>query len=129
VAKAITVWDDPGFSPKMFAALVSMAWQIGPGLAKHQIIKRINEKNYQAAAALITQPDYTKAGGKVVSGLKNRRLAEAQAFIAGMTTAQKVAAGGGGILLVLGGLALWWYLKNKGSTAPSRQKQLRPAYA
>lgn len=112
VAKAIKVWDDPGFTGQMFSALITMAWQIGPGLAKHDIIKRINEKNYAAAADLITQKAYTTAGGKVYKGLVNRREAEAAVFRKGMVV---VAAGGGGLLLVLGGLALWWYLKKKGT--------------
>lgn len=116
VAKAIKVWDDPGFTGQMFSALITMAWQIGPGLAKHDIIKRINEKNYAAAADLITQKSYTTAGGKVYKGLVNRREAEATVFRKGMVA---VAAGGGGLLLVLGGLALWWYLKKKGAGSVS----------
>jgi lysozyme len=107
VAGAIKVWDDPQFTPSMFATLVSMAYNLGPGLKNHDIIKRINERNYSAAAELITQPAYLTAGGKFVRGLQVRRIAEKLMFLKGYA---KPAGVGLGVILVA---ALAWYLWNQ----------------
>jgi lysozyme len=112
LANAIKVWNDPKFTAKMFSALVTMIWQIGPSMLRHQIIKRINEKNYSAAADLIMQKDYMKAGGIVHAGLYNRRKAEFDAFRSGMLV--KVAAGSGILFLLIGtGIFAYWYLRKK----------------
>lgn len=118
VGNAVLVWDDKNFTPNMFAALVSMAWQIGPGLKNHDVIKRINEKNYEAAAKLITQPAYTTAGGKTYAGLVKRRVEEAALFLKGYA---KPAAFGVGTIAVA---ALAWYLWQK-----SKKNGGRVAYA
>lgn len=112
LANSIKVWDDPKFTSKMFAALINMIWQIGISMTRHDIIKRINEKNYNAAADLITQKAYTTAGGKVFDALAARREREAAFFRSGM--AVKVAAGSGVLFLLIGGgLAAYWYLRRQ----------------
>jgi lysozyme len=112
LANAIKVWADPKFTALMFSALVNMIYNIGASMLRHDIIKRINEKNYNAAADLITQKAYTTAAGKVEKGLVSRRIEEANIFRSGMMV--KVAAGSGILFALIGaGLAGYWYLRKK----------------
>jgi GH24 family phage-related lysozyme (muramidase) len=112
LANAIKVWNDPGFTPLMFSALVNMIYNIGPSMLRHEIIKKINLKDYNAAAKLITQKDYTTAGGVVNKGLIKRRLEEAAIFKSGMMV--KVAAGSAVFFLLIGGgIATYWWLKRR----------------
>lgn len=63
-----------------FAALVSFAFNLGIGnLAKSTLLRRVNEKNFPAAAQEFAK--WNKAGGKVLKGLTRRRAAEAQLFL------------------------------------------------
>lgn len=58
-----------------FDALVSLAFNIGGGaFAKSTLVKRLNEGDYERAAAQFLV--WNKAGGKAVKGLTNRRLKE-----------------------------------------------------
>lgn len=112
LANAIKVWDDPKFTAQMFAALLNMIWQIGISMTRHDIVKRINEKNYAAAADLITQKAYTTADGKVFSSLVARREKEAAAFRAGMLV--KAAKISGAVFAVIGlGIAGYWLLRRR----------------
>lgn len=132
LANAIKVWDDPKFSAKMFAALTSMIWQIGASMLRHDIIKKVNVKDYNSAANLIMQKSYTTAGGVVYPGLIKRRETELSVFKGGMTPDQiikvaQVAAGGSGLLFLLigGGIAGFWYLRNKKIEAVAVERQIR----
>jgi lysozyme len=105
IVSAVKVWDDVGFTPNMFATLVSLAFNLGPAVAKHDIIKRINEKNYLEAGKLITQKAYTTAGGNVVSGLVKRRAEEALLFLKGYAKPVGIGLGAVAVLALVG-----WYM-------------------
>jgi len=71
---------DVPVNENQFGALVSLAYNIGPGaLAKSTVLKRLNEGDYQGAADAILM--WNKAGGKVLAGLVRRRKAERQLFL------------------------------------------------
>lgn len=70
----VTVTDN------QFGALVSLAYNIGPGaLAKSTVMKRLNAGDYQGAADAFAM--WNKAGGKVLPGLTRRRAAERALFL------------------------------------------------
>lgn len=64
-----------------FDALVDFEFNLGC-LRDSSMADLINQKKFIAAAALFEQYDH--AGGKVVQGLLNRRIAEAQEFLKGV---------------------------------------------
>jgi GH24 family phage-related lysozyme (muramidase) len=66
-------------SQGQFDALVDFAFNLGFGaLEKSTLWKKLNAGDFQGAAAEF--PKWNKAGGKVVSGLTKRRLAEQKLF-------------------------------------------------
>jgi lysozyme len=59
-----------------FAALVSWAFNVGEGaVAKSTLIRKLNAGDYDAVPQELAR--WNKAGGKVLTGLSNRRAAEA----------------------------------------------------
>lgn len=63
-----------------FGACVSLAYNIGVGaFAKSTVLRELNKGNRAEASAAFHM--WNKAGGKVVKGLVNRRIAEAELFI------------------------------------------------
>jgi lysozyme len=67
-------------TPNQFAALVSLAYNIGgAALAKSTLIKRLNAGKTQEAADQFLA--WNKAGGKVLKGLARRREAERALFL------------------------------------------------
>ena len=73
-----------------FDALCSFAFNVGldedddviaEGLGDSTLLKRLNAGNYESAATQFTL--WVNAGGKVVRGLLNRRLAEQAMFVNG----------------------------------------------
>jgi len=62
-----------------FDALVSFVFNLGCGnFRKSTLLRHLNESNYDAAELEFRKWD--KAGGKVLAGLTNRRLAESRLF-------------------------------------------------
>lgn len=61
-----------------FDALVSLAYNVGPGVMGWQIGRDLLARNYGAASADFMH--YVYAGGQVLQGLVNRRNAERQLF-------------------------------------------------
>jgi lysozyme len=58
-----------------YDAFLSLAYNIGPGaFCQSTLVRRLNERNYDAACKEILR--WTRAGGRVVQGLVNRREAE-----------------------------------------------------
>ncbi len=75
VAKAVKV----PLSDNQFAALVSLAFNIGPAaFAGSTLLKRLNGGDYGGAALAFLR--WNKAKGKVLSGLTKRRAAEKALF-------------------------------------------------
>ncbi len=71
---------DVPVNDNQFGALVSLAYNIGPGsLAKSTVMKRLNAGDYQGAADAFAM--WNKAGGKVLAGLTRRRAAERDLFL------------------------------------------------
>jgi lysozyme len=63
-----------------FDSLVSWSFNLGLGALKSStLLKKLNAKDYKGAS--LEFPKWNKAGGKVVSGLTRRRLAEKSLFI------------------------------------------------
>lgn len=66
----------------MFDALVSWAFNVGVGAVSNSgstLIRVLNQKNYIAASNEFVK--WNRAGGKVLKGLTNRRLAEKALFL------------------------------------------------
>jgi len=62
-----------------FDALVSFTYNLGEGnLGRSTLLKKINEKDFAGAAPEFM--NWTKAGGKVLDGLKRRRKSEKELF-------------------------------------------------
>ena len=62
-----------------FDALTSFTFNLGEGnLARSTLLKLLNQKNYQAAAAQF--PVWCMAGGQALKGLRDRRAAERALF-------------------------------------------------
>lgn len=62
-----------------FDALVDFTFNLGAGnLQNSTLLRRLNERNYTAAAMEFLR--WNRAGGKVLTGLTRRRLAEQQLF-------------------------------------------------
>ena len=71
---------DVPVTDNQFGALVSLAYNIGPGaLAKSTVMRRLNAGDYQGAADAFFM--WNKAGGKVLPGLMRRRAAERDLFL------------------------------------------------
>ena len=71
-----------------FGAMVSLAYNIGPGaFAKSSICRKFNAGDIQGAADAFLL--YNKAGGKVLNGLVRRRYAERALFLSSATSLQK----------------------------------------
>ncbi len=63
-----------------FGALVSLAYNIGPGAFKGStVLRKLNDGDYQGAADAFLM--WNKAGGKVLAGLVRRRNAERELFL------------------------------------------------
>jgi len=67
-------------TPNQKAALLSLAYNIGPGaFLKSTALKRHNAGNTAGAAAALQW--FNKAGGRVLTGLVRRRAAEAKLYL------------------------------------------------
>lgn len=81
VNKAIKRED---IEPEMLAALYSLAYNWGTGrVVSSDIMKLINEGQYEKAAALFPTGGRITAGGKRIQGLVNRRNEEMALFLKG----------------------------------------------
>lgn len=70
-------------SQNMFDALVSFAFNVGNGALKTStLLKKLNSKDYEGASEEFLK--WNKAGGKVLTGLVNRRKEERKLFRKGM---------------------------------------------
>jgi lysozyme len=68
-----------GLAQHQFDALVSLVYNIGEtNFSKSTLLKHLNQQNFILAAQEF--PKWNKAGGKIVQGLTNRRLAEKEMF-------------------------------------------------
>lgn len=68
-----------GLSQHQYDALVSLVYNIGEtAFSKSTLLKHLNQMNFILAAQEF--PKWNKAGGKVVQGLTNRRMAEKKMF-------------------------------------------------
>ena len=68
-------------TPNQFAAMLSLAYNIGPGaFSRSTCLKRFNASDIKGAAEALTW--FNKAGGKVWNGLVRRRAAEKALFLA-----------------------------------------------
>ena len=71
-----------------FAALVSFAFNVGIGaFKKSTLLKKLNKGNYDAVPTELMK--WTKAGGKKLQGLVNRRRAEGYLWMEGAFVASK----------------------------------------
>lgn len=78
--KAIQNMISVVLNSNQFSALVSLAFNVGPGNLKGKgLINKLNSGDYQGAADSF--PKYNKAGGKEDLGLYKRRLAEKALFL------------------------------------------------
>ncbi len=67
-------------TPNQFGAMVSLAYNIGPGnFAKSSVLRRFNAGDIAGAAKAFSL--WNRAGGKVLAGLTRRRAAEAALFL------------------------------------------------
>jgi lysozyme len=67
-------------TPNQFAAMVSLAYNIGPGnFAKSSVLRKFNAGDTKGAAASFAL--WNKAGGKPLAALTRRRSAEAALFL------------------------------------------------
>ena len=67
-------------SDNQFGAMLSLAYNIGPGaFLKSTCLKRFNAGDFEGAAEALTW--FNKAGGKVLNGLVRRRNAERDLFL------------------------------------------------
>lgn len=84
-----------------FGALVSLAYNIGPGaFVKSTLLRKLNDGDYPGAADQFRV--WNKAGGKVLAGLTNRRKEERALFVSAPTPAAKVGGLWAIILKLLG---------------------------
>ena len=66
-------------TPNQFGAMVSLAYNIGPGaFSKSSVLRKFNAGDIEGAADAFAL--WNKAGGKVLAGLVRRRAAEAALF-------------------------------------------------
>lgn len=116
---AITVRDNPQFTAEMFAAIVSLAYNVGVTKIKNStMIKKLNSGDFSGAKDEFAK--FNKAGGKVVAGLVTRRADEANLFASGLAKVvaaikeRPVAAAGIGVgTLALIGLAVYLILSKQ----------------
>jgi len=78
-AQAVRQYVTVKLNQGQFDALVSFAYNVGAGnLKSSTLLKKLNAGDYAGAANEFA--NWTKAGGKVLEGLKRRRAAEAAMF-------------------------------------------------
>jgi GH24 family phage-related lysozyme (muramidase) len=135
VWNAITVRNDPRFTAEMFAAIVSLAYNVGvTKINNSSLVKKLNAGDFTGAKDEFIK--WNKAGGKEVKGLTSRRVDEANLFAAGLAKVvaavreaatkvgtivkeRPVAAGVGVGTIVLLGLASYLLFKaQKSSPSP-----------
>jgi lysozyme len=76
----INTYVKVSLSQNQFDALVSLAYNIGPGgFRKSSVLRYLNLGQFEAAANAFLV--WNKAGGKVSKGLVNRRAEEKQSFL------------------------------------------------
>ena len=76
VSKALTKTP----TPNQFAAMVSLCFNVGPGaFARSSVVRKFNAGDTRGAADAFRL--WTKAAGKVMAGLKNRREDERKLFL------------------------------------------------
>jgi lysozyme len=86
----ITVRNNPQFSPEMFAAIVSLAYNVGVTKIKNSsLLKKLNAGDFNGAKDEFIK--WNKAGGKEVRGLTSRRVDEANLFATGLAKVVAVA--------------------------------------
>lgn len=84
--KAIQNHVVPQLSPHQTAALISFVYNVGVGAFFHSTLLRyLNENDITAATGEFMK--WVHAGGRVIGGLKDRRMAEAQMFEKGTRVA------------------------------------------
>lgn len=91
------------------AAFTSLAYNIGPGaFRKSSALRHFNQGNKAKAADAILM--WNKAGGRVLQGLKNRRVEERALFLAPVShkAERKPQIGVGALVAaIMAGLGLW----------------------
>lgn len=87
-----------------WAAVLSFAYNAGPGAAKSELVTPLNRKDWNTVA--LRMKNYNRAGGKVNDGLINRRKKEVSLFLNGSTA-------GIGILLTLVIVGIVFYYLTK----------------
>lgn len=76
--------------PQMRAALISLAYNIGTAaIAKSTLIRRVNARDWAACPAAFKM--WRNGGGRVLTGLLNRRIDEAALFMRGVAKLGEVA--------------------------------------
>lgn len=88
-AKAVEDAVKVPLTDNQFGALVSFCYNVGPGnFRKSSVLERVNAKRFEDVPLRLLL--WNKAGGKVLKGLTNRRVAEGALFKAGgVSTAPK----------------------------------------
>lgn len=77
--------------PQMRAALISLAYNIGTAaIAKSTVIRRVNARDWNACPAAFKM--WRNGGGRVLTGLLNRRIDEAALFMRGVAKLSEVSA-------------------------------------
>ena len=67
-------------TPNQFGAMVSLAYNVGPGnFARSSVLRRFNANDFTGASVSFRL--WNKAGGRVLAGLTRRRAAEAVLFM------------------------------------------------
>lgn len=80
--RAVSSMVHVALTQAQFDALVSLAFNIGPGaLEKSTLLRLLNRSDYQGAADQFER--WNKSAGKVLSGLVKRRTAERTLFLDG----------------------------------------------
>ena len=94
-AQAVRQYVTVKLNQGQFDALVSFAYNVGAGnLKSSTLLKKLNAGDYAGAANEFA--NWTKAGGKVLSGLQRRRAAEAAMFRGTGGTGGTGGSGSGG---------------------------------
>src|SRR5574339_1035293 len=76
--------------PQMRAALISLAYNIGTAaIAKSTLIRRVNDRDWAACPAAFKM--WRNGGGRVLTGLLNRRIDESALFMRGVAKLGEVA--------------------------------------
>jgi lysozyme len=78
-------------SPQMWAACISLAYNIGTGaFAKSTLVRRINARDWAGCPEAFKR--YKIGGGRILTGLLNRRIDEAGLFMRGVVEMLKKPA-------------------------------------